>query len=138
MGACRRHEHRRTPTGPSSTPGPDAGTPPPRIIAIFSKLTGNVERQKILDLAPGELNNLAGFTRRTTVQKSTLSGYPAYCSAEPSRPTADPSLIAQKTVVIPVGADVYRVAAQRLRHEDQDNIMGAATDAIDAKTKITI
>jgi hypothetical protein len=40
--------------------GPDAGEYTPSIVALVSKLTGNVDPQKIIDLAPGELNNLPG------------------------------------------------------------------------------
>ncbi len=48
------------------------------------------------------------------------------------------SLIAQKTVTIPVGDDVYVLQLNAYGNEGQENIMGAATDAIDAKTKITV
>ena len=41
--------------------GPDAGEYTPSIVALVSKLTGNVDPQKIIDLAPGELNNLPGW-----------------------------------------------------------------------------
>ena len=34
---------------------------PPSIIALVSKLTGNVDPAKILEFAPGEIKNLPGF-----------------------------------------------------------------------------
>jgi hypothetical protein len=42
--------------------GADAGEYTPSIVALVSKLTGNVDPQKIIDLAPGELNNLPGWS----------------------------------------------------------------------------
>ena len=41
--------------------GPEAAEYSPSIVALVSKLTGNVDPQKIIDLAPGELQNLAGW-----------------------------------------------------------------------------
>ncbi|MET0473497.1 MAG: LpqN/LpqT family lipoprotein [Mycobacterium sp.] len=118
--------------------GPDAGTPPPRIIAIFSKLTGNVSAQEILDLAPGELNNLKGFTASNGGVKSTLAGYPAFVLGGTVNDNGKIGLIAQKTVTIPVADDVYVLQLNAFGNEGQDAIMGAATDEIDAKTKITV
>jgi Probable lipoprotein LpqN len=41
--------------------GPEAAKYTPSIVATVSKLVGDVDQQKILDLAPGELKNLPGF-----------------------------------------------------------------------------
>ena len=41
--------------------GPEAAKYTPSIVATVSKLVGNVDQQKLLDLAPGELKNLPGF-----------------------------------------------------------------------------
>ena len=40
---------------------PEDPSDPPSIIAIVSKLTGNVDPAKILEFAPGEVQNLSGF-----------------------------------------------------------------------------
>src|SRR5262245_33873630 len=37
--------------------GPEAGDYTPSVVALMSKLTGNVDPQRIIDLAPGELQN---------------------------------------------------------------------------------
>ena len=42
--------------------GPEAAKYTPSIVATVSKLVGNVDQQKLLDLASGELKNLPGFT----------------------------------------------------------------------------
>ena len=70
------------------------------------KLTGNVDPQKILELAPGELNNLPGYKPGNEGETSTLGDYPAYQLGGAYTPTADP-LIAQKTVVIPAADGLY-------------------------------
>ena len=71
---------------PESTDAPYGGiafnTPtdpndPPKIIAIVEKLTGNVDTDKLLAVAPGEVKNLPGYDGGDG-DKSTLSGFPAY------------------------------------------------------------
>jgi hypothetical protein len=47
-------------------------------VALVSKLTGNVDPQKIIDLAPGELNNLPGWKPMNEGEISTLGEYPAF------------------------------------------------------------
>lgn len=42
---------------------PEDKNDPPSIIAIVSKLTGNVDPKKVLEFAPGELQNLPGCSR---------------------------------------------------------------------------
>ena len=46
---------------------------PPKIIAIVAKLTGNVDTDKLLAVAPGEVKNLPGYNGGDG-RKSTLSG----------------------------------------------------------------
>ncbi len=58
--------------------GPEAAEYTPSIVALVSKLTGNVDPQKIIDLAPGELNNLPGYKPMNEGATSTLGEYPAY------------------------------------------------------------
>src|SRR5689334_2704470 len=41
--------------------GPQFEADPPNIVALMSKLSGDVDPQKIIDLAPGELNNLPDY-----------------------------------------------------------------------------
>lgn len=118
--------------------GPNPGDPPPRVVAIFSKLTGDVESQRILDLASGELNNLPGFTSTNEGQKTTLSGYPAYQLGGTAKIRGVTQLIAQKTVVIPVTGALYVLQLNAYGNEGQDAIVGAVTSEIDAKTKITV
>ena len=57
--------------------GDPAMTNPPTVIAIMSKLTGDVDPAKILEYAPGEIQNLPDFEGPDTGQPSDLGGFDA-------------------------------------------------------------
>ena len=117
--------------------GPDAGEYTPSIVALVSKLTGNVDPQKIIDLAPGELNNLPGFKALNEGEASTLGEYPAYQLGGTWTQDGQTKIVAQKTVVIPGSDGLYVLQLNADGLEDQKELIGAATDVIDADTKIT-
>src|SRR5258707_1969737 len=117
--------------------GPEAAEYTPSIVALVSKLTGNVDPQKIIDLAPGELNNLSGYKAMNEGATSTLGEYPAYQLGGTWDSDGQTKIVAQKTVVV-AGADglyVLQLNADGL--ENQKEIIGAATDVIDSQTAIT-
>jgi Probable lipoprotein LpqN len=117
--------------------GTDAGDPPPRIIAIFSKLTGDVDPQQILDLAPGELNNLPGF-KETGGTTATLGEYPAYqLGGSYTDKDNVAQVIQQKTVVIPAEDGLFVLQLNAYAGDADSQILNAATDEIDQKTTIT-
>ena len=58
--------------------GPEAAEYTASIVALVSKLTGNVDPQQIIDLAPGELQNLPGWSAMNEGEVSTLGEYPAF------------------------------------------------------------
>jgi hypothetical protein len=70
--------------------GPEGEEYTPSIVALVSKLTGNVDPQKIIDLAPGELNNLSGYKPMNEGATSTLGKYPAYQLGGHGSPTGRP------------------------------------------------
>jgi Probable lipoprotein LpqN len=117
--------------------GPDAGEYTPSLVALVSKLTGNVDPQKIIDLAPGELNNLSGFKAMNEGEASTLGEYPAYQLGGTWTQDGQTKIVAQKTVVIPGSDGLYVLQLNADGLEDQKEIIGTATDAIDTDTKIT-
>ena len=84
--------------------GPEGEEYTPSIVALVSKLTGDVDPQKIIDLAPGELNNLPGYKPMNEGATSTLGDYPAYQLGGTWESDGQTKIVAQKTVVIP-GAD---------------------------------
>jgi hypothetical protein len=117
--------------------GPEAAEYTPSIVAIVSKLTGNVDPQKIIDLAPGELNNLSGYKPLNEGATSTLGGFPAYQLGGTWVDNGQTKIVAQKTVVIPADDGVYVLQLNADGLQDQMDIVSAATDAIDAQTTIT-
>jgi Probable lipoprotein LpqN len=68
--------------------GPEAGEYTPSIVALVSKLTGNVDPQQIIDLAPGELQNLPGWKAMNEASPALWVSTPPTNSAAPGRRTA--------------------------------------------------
>jgi Probable lipoprotein LpqN len=117
--------------------GPEAAEYTPSIVALVSKLTGNVDPQTIVDLAPGELQNLPGWKASNEGQTSTLSNYPAYQLGGTWLQEGQTKIVAQKTVVIPGADGLYVLQLNADGLENQGEIVGAATDVIDEQTTIT-
>ena len=117
--------------------GPEGAEYTPSIVALVSKLTGNVDPQKIIDLAPGELNNLPGWSAMNEGEASTLGEYPAYQLGGTWTQGGQTKIVAQKTVVIPGSDGLYVLQLNADSLEDQKEIIGAATDVIDSQTTIT-
>ncbi|WP_188490830.1 LpqN/LpqT family lipoprotein [Williamsia phyllosphaerae] len=115
--------------------GPDASSASytPNFVALLSRLEGDVDPQKLIDLAPGEVKNLKDadiVDQRTT----TLSGYPAYDIAATYDLEGTEALSAQKTVVIPGDGVMYILQLNGTSDQAQAEILGAAAKAIDAAT----
>jgi Probable lipoprotein LpqN len=117
--------------------GPEGAEYTPSIVAMLSKLTGNVDPQKIIDLAPGEMNNLPGFTAWNEGAESTLSDFPAYQLGGTWRNEGQTKITAQKTVVIPGDDGLYVLQLNADGLEDQADIITTATDVIDSQTTIS-
>jgi hypothetical protein len=116
--------------------GPEAAEYTPSIVAIVSKLTGNVDPQQIIDLAPGELQNLPGWSALNEGETSTLGDYPAYQLGGTWQSEGKTKIVAQKTVVIPGPDGVYVLQLNADGLENQMDIIGPATTVIDDETKI--
>jgi hypothetical protein len=117
--------------------GPEAAEYTPSIVAIVSKLTGDVDPQKIIDLAPGELNNLSGYKPLNEGATSTLGEYPAYQLGGTWQSDGETKVVAQKTVVIPGADGLYVLQLNADGLDSQKEVIGAATDKIDSDTTIT-
>jgi hypothetical protein len=117
--------------------GPEAAKYTPSIVATVTKLTGNVDQQKVLDLAPGELKNLPGFKPMGDGSATTLAGFPAYQLGGTWVLDGQTKAVAQKTVVIPGSDGLYVL---RLNADCLDNQIDTAMPAtidIDEQAKIT-
>ena len=110
---------------------------PPTISALFSRLSGNVDPAKLIQYAPGEVQNLPGYQGQGDGSASTLGGYQAWQVGGTYQRGGKTRLIAQKTVVIPSEGAVYVLQLNADGIEsDQVPLMDAAK-AIDDQTTIS-
>lgn len=116
---------------------PTDAADPPTMIAIASKLTGNVDPAKILQYAPGQLQNLPDFTPLGDPDKATLSGFDAIQSAGTYTYNGKARVVAQKTVVIPARDALFVLQLNADAPRGQEQVVIDAADIIDAQTKIT-
>lgn len=117
--------------------GPEAAEYTPSIVALVSKLTGNVDPQRIIDLAGGELQNLPDYEGWNEGAVSTLGEYPAFQLGGTWIQDGLTKIVAQKTVVIPGVDGLYVLQLNADGTEDQADIVSSATDVIDSETTIT-
>jgi hypothetical protein len=110
---------------------------PPTIIALVSKLTGNVDPAKILEYAQGEIKNLPGYDGAQDGQPSTLAGFDATQIGGTYTRDGVKRAIAQKTVVIPGQDALFVLQLNADGTEDQMGALMDATGVIDAQTTIT-
>jgi hypothetical protein len=117
--------------------GPEAATYTPSIVVTVSKLAGNVDQQKILDLAGGELKNLPQFKPMGDGSSTSLSDFPGYQLGGTWAQNGQTKAVAQKTVAIPAGDGIYLLRLNADCLEDQIDKALPATITIDEKAKIT-
>jgi hypothetical protein len=116
---------------------PAMGQNPPTIIALVSKLTGNVDPAKILEYAQGEIKNLPGYDGATEGSPSTLGGFEATQIGGTYTKDGVKRAIAQKTVVIPGQDALFVLQLNADGTEDQMGALMDATGVIDEQTTIT-
>jgi hypothetical protein len=116
---------------------PTMAQDPPTIIALVSKLTGNVDPAKILEFAPGEIKNLPGYDGAQEGSPSTLAGFDATQIGGTYTRDGVKRAIAQKTVVIPGQDGLYVLQLNADGTEDQMGPLMDATGVIDEQTTIT-
>jgi len=117
--------------------GPEAAAYTPSIVVTVFKLTGNVDQQKILDLAGGELKNLPEFRPMGDGSSTTLSDFPGYQIGGTWSDNGKSKAAAQKTVAVPAGDGINLLRLNADCLEDQIDKAMPATITIDEKTKIT-
>lgn len=109
---------------------------PPKIIAIVARLTGHIDTDALLAVAPGEVKNLPGY-RGSDGAKSTLSGHPAYQIAGSYTKNGVTRMVAQKTVVIRSGDGIYVLQLNAEGPQADASALNDATGVIDEKISIT-
>jgi hypothetical protein len=116
---------------------PEDPSDPPTVVAILSKLTGNVDPARILDAAPGELKNLPGYESLGDGKMTELSGFDAFQLGGNYMKDGRKRLIGQKTVVIPGQDGLYVLQLNADALEGQEVPLMDATSVIDEQTTIT-
>jgi hypothetical protein len=116
---------------------PAMAADPPTIIALVSKLSGNVDPAKILEFAPGEIKNLPGYEGAEEGSPSTLGGFDATQIGGTYTKEGAKRMIAQKTVVIPGQDGLYVLQLNADGTEDQMGPLMDATSVIDEQATIT-
>jgi hypothetical protein len=116
---------------------PAVASNPPTIIALMSKLTGNVDPAKIFEYAPGELKNLSGFEPMGDGGKSTLGGFDAFQFGGNYVKDGAKRVVAQKTVIIPAQDATFVLQLNADGTDDQMTQLMDATSQIDENTTIT-
>jgi probable lipoprotein LpqN len=116
---------------------PTMAEDPPTVVAIMSKLTGNVDPAKIIEYAPGEIKNLPGYGNESDGKATTLSGFDAYQIGGTYQQDGQTRMVAQKTVVIPGQDGLYVLQLNAEGTEDQIGPLMDATAAIDEQATIT-
>lgn len=134
--------------------GPGAETYAPSVTALMSKLGPNVDPQKIIDYAPGELNNMPGFVAADHGEMRTIDGHQVYrlagtwnAPAIPASPgaagapdvpavSAMDRLVAQYTVLIEDRTGLYVLQINVDAAVGQNAIFQQICDAIARDTKI--
>lgn len=110
---------------------------PPSVSALFSKLTGNVDPAKLIQYAPGEVQNLPGYQGGGDGSASTLAGFQAWQLGGTYQKNGKTRVIAQKTVVIPSQGAVYVLQLNADGLESDQGPLMDATSVIDDQTSIT-
>lgn len=110
---------------------------PPFMTAIFSKLTGDVDAAKVLQYAPGLLQNLPGYEQDGDFKKGTLSGFESVAFQGSYLQDNVRRYIAQKTVVIPKEGALFVLQLNADAPLGQDDVIRQAADVINKDTTIT-
>jgi Probable lipoprotein LpqN len=111
---------------------------PPTISALLAKLDGNVDPAKIIQYAPGEVENLPGAQVSGDGTVSTLSGFQAWQISGTYVKDGKTRFIGQKTVVIP-GQSAYfvlQLTADGLATDQGP--LGDAMNIVDDQTTIAV
>lgn len=116
---------------------PEDPSDPPAMIAIASKLAGNVDPAKILEFAPGQLQNLPEFKPLGDPENTKLSGFDAIQSAGTYKYNGVDRVVAQKTIVIPGKDALFVLQLNADARQSEESVVIDAAKIIDDQTKIT-
>ena len=111
---------------------------PPFIYAIASKLVGDVDPAKILELAPAQLNDLPEFSPVGEPTKDTLGGFDAINYVGTYVEEGESRSVGQQTVVVPGKDALFVLQLNAEAPEGQEDVVIEAFNLISEKTTITL
>ncbi len=111
---------------------------PQFMYAIASKLTGNVDPAKILELAPGQLNELPEFTPREAPHSDKVGGYDAIDYVGSYMWEGQRRLVGQQTIVIPGNDALFVLQINGEAPDGQGQPVVDAIKLMNEQTKITL
>jgi Probable lipoprotein LpqN len=118
--------------------GPEAAKYTPSIVATLSKLDGDVDPQKLIELAAGATKNLPGFKQMGDGNEDNLGGFPAYQLGGTWTQDGQTRAVADKVVVINGNDNIYLLELNADCLPDQVEKALPATVTIDEKTTINV
>lgn len=110
---------------------------PPFLYAIGSKLTGNVDPNKILDLAPGQLNELPEFTAVHAPERAKFAGFDAVNYVGTYVWEGKKRAVGQETILIPGKDALFVLQLNGESPAGQEQVVIDAAKIIREQTKIT-
>jgi len=110
---------------------------PPNVIAVMSKLTGNVDPAMVLEYAPNELRNTGGFKPIGDEVRLKISGYDAVQSSGTYIKNDTIRTITQTTVAIPAPDGVYVLQMNADAPDGEQNVIADATAVLNQNIRIT-
>lgn len=110
---------------------------PPTVVAVLSKLTGDVNPAQILELAPNELRNLPDF-QGSEPQPGKISGFDDVAIAGTYSRNGQQRVIEQTTVVIPVADGLYVLQINVDGVFEHTEVVMQVVDAIAKQATITV
>jgi hypothetical protein len=111
---------------------------PPFMYAIGSKLTGNVDAEKILELAPGQLNELPDFKPREAPQRDKVGGFDAIDYVGTYMWEGQARAVGQQTIVIPGKDALFVLQLNGEAPKGQEQAVLDAAKLIRSQTQITV
>jgi hypothetical protein len=111
---------------------------PPFMYAIGSKLTGDIDPQKVLELAPAQLNELPGFKANGEPERDKLSGFDAIDYVGTYELDGKTRAVGQQTIVIPGEDSLFVLQLNGEAPAGQEQVVIDAVNLIGDQTKITL
>ena len=100
--------------------------------------TGDIDPQKILELAPAQLNELPGFKATGEPERDTLSGFDAIDYVGTYELDGKTRAVGQQTIVIPGEDSLFVLQLNAEAPAGQEQVVIDAANLIGDQTKITL